>query len=492
MSGKNLAKIGALSLKIKFDSTKLSFGRLINIDSQLTGIIAGGSAGSVGISWFNTFGADFADNKMFDLKFLYKGSIDPAAVTFYVNECDVTDINFSILPAKYTNGSVIQTKGLYGKLVYANSSSTPMSNVKVYLKNPDTVVDSSITDASGAFSFTNKSAGTYRFGFNITKPWGGANATDALLIARNSAMLYPFDTLQMKAADVNGSGYVNSTDAFAVMRRNAGLVPSFVIGDWVYEEPVLTLAGNNINQTVRCLSAGDVNASYSSIPAKEGNGTNIVFSSANLYSGSVIDLPIILNSTVEIGAADLCFNYDLKSVEIIGIESCLPGMIYNIEQSKILVAWADINGVKIKNNEAVLKVKARLLKTVDQIILTSSYNCEFADKTGKIIDGLLFGSAKLNASNEMKYELTANYPNPFNPSTAIKFTIPEDNTVTLIIYDMLGREIKTLVNNEKKAGSYTITWHGDDNCGRQVSSGTYIYRLSAGGHILTYKMQLMK
>jgi len=86
-----------------------------------------------------------------------------------------------------------------------------------------------------------------------------------------------------------------------------------------------------------------------------------------------------------------------------------------------------------------------------------------------------------------EYSLFQNYPNPFNPTTTINFTIPKTSFVTLKVYDLLGKEIATLVNEEKHAGSYNIEFNGKD-----LPSGIYLYRIYAGEYIQTKKMILMK
>jgi hypothetical protein len=90
------------------------------------------------------------------------------------------------------------------------------------------------------------------------------------------------------------------------------------------------------------------------------------------------------------------------------------------------------------------------------------------------------------------YSLSNNYPNPFNPSTQIKFALPQTSMAKLIVYDMLGREVKTLVNNTLNAGYFNITWDGSNNHGVRVSSGMYIYRLEAGTFTQSKKMMLLK
>ncbi len=85
------------------------------------------------------------------------------------------------------------------------------------------------------------------------------------------------------------------------------------------------------------------------------------------------------------------------------------------------------------------------------------------------------------------YKLEQNYPNPFNPSTQIDYQIPKSGFVTLKVYDILGREVATLVNHEKRAGKYSIVFNNSN-----LSSGIYFYRLQAGSYTEVRKMMLLK
>ena len=86
-----------------------------------------------------------------------------------------------------------------------------------------------------------------------------------------------------------------------------------------------------------------------------------------------------------------------------------------------------------------------------------------------------------------EYSLTQNYPNPFNPSTTLKYEIPKESYITLKVYDILGREVATLVNEQQKAGYYEVEWDAVNN-----SSGIYFYRIQAGEFVGTKKMMLVK
>ncbi len=80
-----------------------------------------------------------------------------------------------------------------------------------------------------------------------------------------------------------------------------------------------------------------------------------------------------------------------------------------------------------------------------------------------------------NASVPDKFNLYQNYPNPFNPSTVIKFSVPNQSFVSLKVYDITGREVTTLINEEKSTGTYSVNFKADN-----LSSGMYIYRLACG------------
>jgi flagellar hook assembly protein FlgD len=80
-----------------------------------------------------------------------------------------------------------------------------------------------------------------------------------------------------------------------------------------------------------------------------------------------------------------------------------------------------------------------------------------------------------------QYGLSQNYPNPFNPVTRISYALPEEATVTLRVYDVLGQEVITLENSVRQAGLHEVTWSGRNALGQSLGSGVYFYRLEATG-----------
>jgi hypothetical protein len=90
------------------------------------------------------------------------------------------------------------------------------------------------------------------------------------------------------------------------------------------------------------------------------------------------------------------------------------------------------------------------------------------------------------------FALSQNYPNPFNPSTTIEYSLPVRSKVTLSVFNILGQQVTTLVDEEQPAGTHAVPWDGTSDSGNGVASGVYLYRIKAGGFSDTRKMILLK
>jgi Secretion system C-terminal sorting domain len=149
------------------------------------------------------------------------------------------------------------------------------------------------------------------------------------------------------------------------------------------------------------------------------------------------------------------------------------------------VNWSSFSGGFGKSNSA-------------NTIITSSIGIPIdgpsSNGASRIIAGFLsdYGTINTDVKDKQKiiptiYKLSQNYPNPFNPSTTIEYSIPKTSFVSLKIYDILGTEVATLVNEEKPAGNYQVSFDASS-----LSSGVYFYRLPAGSFVETKKMILLK
>jgi hypothetical protein len=184
-----------------------------------------------------------------------------------------------------------------------------------------------------------------------------------------------------------------------------------------------------------------------------------------------------------LNAADIV-NYQVELIDALTNE--VLGIFDNITFSSVNVSQYANLSYKV-NTEGIGEKTVKLrLKVTENI--SSSFSI-----ARKMNDGYLFakrGYKEINYSGIMtptEYALYQNYPNPFNPVTTITYQIPKEGLVTLKIYDILGKEVTTLINEEKQAGKYSI----DFNASR-LSSGVYLYELRSNEYKSTKKLLLMK
>ena len=121
------------------------------------------------------------------------------------------------------------------------------------------------------------------------------------------------------------------------------------------------------------------------------------------------------------------------------------------------------------------------------ILFYSYSNYKLVPRKDDDFVGFVTGVENEKSILPVKYGLSQNYPNPFNPSTIINYSIPQESNVTLKIYNLLGQEVKTLVNETKAPGNYNVNFNASD-----LSSGIYFYSLRAGNYYQVKKMMLLK
>ena len=136
---------------------------------------------------------------------------------------------------------------------------------------------------------------------------------------------------------------------------------------------------------------------------------------------------------------------------------------------------------------------------IDQIVVFPDFNLG-----GRTQDNIIyFDNISFSSSNSVGvdnrgeiyphgFALEQNYPNPFNPITTLRYDLPENSLVNIIIYDMLGRQVRTLVNTTQNAGYKSVIWNATNNQGNPVSAGVYLYQIHAGDFVQTKKMVLLK
>ncbi len=154
------------------------------------------------------------------------------------------------------------------------------------------------------------------------------------------------------------------------------------------------------------------------------------------------------------------------------------------------------------SNAVTINDLSTMSKKIDNLTSGSTYYWRVQSKTAKGSASIFSNTGSFIANkvtavqNEqkrpMEFSLSQNYPNPFNPTTTISFGLKNESFVTLKVYDMMGREVRTLVSETRKAGTYELQWRGDNNFGQSVASGMYLYKITAGNFVQVKKMLFLK
>jgi hypothetical protein len=232
-------------------------------------------------------------------------------------------------------------------------------------------------------------------------------------------------------------------------------------------------SGNPFKMHVAYEQAGGVNTAFVGlVPLSQGqlSGGRISSGAAEIYPTGVPFSDSIKNNFVSTFRTTNMFTDNGKNDDQSIIASFGP---YDINaKDTVRAAFAVISGTSLNELIATARLAQR-----DYVAIGNSF--------GPV--------TKVNPVEVPKtFALEQNFPNPFNPTTMIRFALPNDSKVSLKVFDILGREVRTLLNGDVAAGINTVQWNGRNNAGQMVSTGVYIYRIEAGSNISTKKMMLMK
>ncbi len=288
-----------------------------------------------------------------------------------------------------------------------------------------------------------------------------------------------------RKGDTNGSGSISTTDATAILQSIVGIDP----GMTTLLDPAAAWAADvSLNSSVSALDASYI---LQYLVGKRGlpnlpkpivaSGT---LSWGNLVSGEVagtITLPLKVRNASNIYSVE--FKANIGSLKVDDLKANLPKdwlIIYKATEGKLAVAAAGVTPISDGN------------------IATICFKVDKDQKPEKVdVDVLMNESTNQTLSVQVaplptEFALENNYPNPFNPTTTIKYQLPEDVRVSVTIYNIQGQVVRTLVNEDQKAGYYTIQWDGRSEAGTTVATGIYIYRINAGSFVTAKKMVMMK
>ncbi len=308
--------------------------------------------------------------------------------------------------------------------------------------------------------------------YNVIVP----NARIAALANKSASSLWPIvkGDLNQDGKDELYTGGGNGLNLVAVQYKGTGDAPADLLNPDNYD---INLVYNG--------EGGDVFAEWDIF-----NG-RVTYRTDTLYAGTdsmkIVETPIGFDPSIidtvkketpftsYIFADSVDLDGDGKLEVVLAEQSVYDSIKINIFD------WVDTSGVGqwILNNDESYKVFNEYRKTIRVLEYTG-------DATG-------LSERDYKVITPDDYKLEQNYPNPFNPATTISFVLPLDKRISLKIYDMLGKEVKTLVNNTSlKKGNHKVIWDGTNNFGSKVASGNYIAKLEFGNFAKSIKMTLLK
>jgi len=350
------------------------------------------------------------------------------------------------------------------------------------------IVSYSLVDAP-AGAVINASTGVFKWTPNVDQ----VGKNNIIVKASDQGGLFSLDTavVTVKSAllgDVSGNGAIGSYDATLVLQHVAGMIT--LAGD------SLTLADVSGNGTVGSLDASYILQYVAGIitkfPAEGGLGKILASTGEVKWEAPIaidkegtIALPVFLKNASNVYAIQFTANIDPEVVNIESVKSLLPEgwlMVHNVSGGKLSVAMAGTTPLAEDREIAVISLKV------------SSKNVESSITGEAIVNENEVASLEKVGIRQIpnEYKLSQNYPNPFNPTTNISFQIKDNGRVMITIYDILGKKVRTLVDENLNAGYYTVQWNGLSDNGMSLSSGTYFYKIDAGSFTSVKRMLLIK
>ncbi len=385
-------------------------------------------------------------------------------------------------PVTIVTGSPITN--IEGYVTYDNVASQGMNGVNITLYNSVGVqvglpVMTTTNAGHGYYLFTGVPQDDYTMSVTLGAPWAGiagVSALDALIVELHTAgILNPLLTgLNLLAANVNGISGVNATDALLIKKRIIGDISSFPVGDWVFSNGIVhAFPGPVVSYNFQGLCTGDVNGSYNPVVGvKSGSFYNISEEEIMpVQVNTVFTYDLKSLASANLGAMTLFLDYDQNLVEVSKINTSLDGLEYSVKNGKIAIAWSSTASRQLEANGSVLSLQVRIKKDVSEPvqIFTVNAGTEFASPGAQILQAFELKMARIVTSTNT-FSLV-NYPNPFHNSTSVVYSIPVAGHVHLVLTNMFGEQITTLIDGVQDAGTHTIAI---DPTSFNLKSGVYL------------------
>lgn len=349
-----------------------------------------------------------------------------------------------------TSGSInvwVQNcNAINGRLSYNNTLRTPLRNTKILFQDSaGSILDSTTTNNAGDYSFSGYSNGFYRVKAAPNLTWGGVNATDALAIVRHYTNYVLMQGFRLQAADVNGSNNVNNTDALLITRRYSNLVPTFNVGAWLSENPIVQANGQTITQNIQTLCYGDVNGSYNPVQTRLAPKISLVELGALSAPNNRFHLPIYSLDNQELGAISLAMVLP-KGTRVLKVHSKIPEgiMEYGQWEDELRIGWFTQNQFAVKEGELLFEIELCMdgdTKEFGPSDIEVRGLSELANFWATPYDMARLGVPSVKIWSKSPEDLII-WPNPTNENARLRLTTSEPVlSYSLRVLDAVGREV---------------------------------------------------
>ena len=298
--------------------------------------------------------------------------------------------------------------------------------------------------------------------------------------------------------DVSQNGNISGYDASLVLK--------YLVGTETLDETQLMVAEVTQDQTVSALDATAI-AQYAieiidALPVSDtqnlaGGGT-LFINETMFQPGELLEVPVMLTNGDNLLSFELDLSYESEAItlESIAWSDFISHFTIeeNYETGSIKVAGL---GTEPDGEEGVFATVSLFIASsfTDESfdVTINKYRINESDPVEDVVVTFTNSALGIDANTiPTVYALHQNYPNPFNPTTHVKYALPETGNVQIMIYDLMGRKVRTLINSEQNAGFKTLQWNATNDRNELVSAGLYLYTIQAGEFRQTKKMVLLK
>ena len=326
-----------------------------------------------------------------------------------------------------------------GTFKYNNTPQTPMTNSTVQCRDANNVVlMTAQTDATGAYSMSGMTNGTYTVTGVTSKPWGGVNSVDALGIARSFTGAAPLVGLRVKAADVNGSNTINSLDALTTSRRFSGSIASFTVGNWAYEAVPTTVAGGVTTRNIMALAYGDVNGSYQPNTALRMDPRMVAFNQGYMTASDLTILPVRIDRALSLGALSVVVELP-AGVRAEAVRSALIKGDFDFHQNgnELRISWFSVDGVELSENDLLFSMELSGVSSLNAADLHFGELSEAASPLAEVYPLVGLRMPRVSGAGQ---EVSL-YPNPARDLSQVRVRLNSTADVAVRVLDARGRQV---------------------------------------------------